>query len=83
MARYTSASQNDLGRRIEQHRSGRGSKFVKQYDVARLVHAEPFASPDEAIQREKQLKRWKRDGKIALIEKENRDWNDLSGLIIG
>ena len=73
---------NDLGRRMEQHRAGRGSKFVKQYGVTRLVHVEPFASPDEAIKREKQLKRWKRDWKIALIEKENPNWSDLSGLIV-
>lgn len=48
---------NDLGRRVQQHREGRGSEFVKQYGVTRLVYVEPFAKPDEAIQREKQLKR--------------------------
>jgi putative endonuclease len=72
---------NDIRTRLEQHRSGRGSKFVEQYKVFRLVHVETFATPQEAIAREKQLKFWKRDWKIKLIEKENPDWNDRSGLI--
>jgi putative endonuclease len=42
---------------------------------------EVFASPLEAIAREKQLKNWRRDWKIELIEQENLDWSDLSGLI--
>jgi predicted GIY-YIG superfamily endonuclease len=63
------------------HRAGRGSQFVKKYGVFRLVHVEVFATPQEAIAREKQLKFWKRDGKIKLIEQENPDWNDRSGLI--
>jgi putative endonuclease len=71
----------DLRNRIEQHRSGFGSKFVSKYKIYRLVHVETFASPLEAIAREKQLKNWRRDWKIELIEKENLDWCDLSGLI--
>ena len=67
--------------RLERHRAGRGSKFVKQYEVFRLVHVEEFASPQEAIAREKQLKEWRRDWKIRLIEEENPDWSDLSGLL--
>jgi len=70
-----------LPTRIEQHRSGRGSEFVKKYRVHLLVHAEAFASPQEAIAREKQLKNWHRDWKIQLIEKENPDWRDLSDLL--
>jgi putative endonuclease len=72
---------NDIRTRVEQHRAGRGSEFVKKYGVFRLVHVETFATPREAIAREKQLKSWKRDWKIKLIEKENPDWNDRSGLI--
>ena len=71
----------DIRTRLEQHRSGRGSKFVKKYGVFRLVHVETFATPQEAIAREKQLKFWKRDWKIKLIETDNPDWNDRSGLI--
>mgnify|MGYP005817242589 CR=1 FL=1 len=46
---------NDLANRITLHRSGRGSQFVKKYDVTRLVYVETYASPQEAIAREKQL----------------------------
>ena len=72
---------NDIRLRLELHRSGRGSTFVYKYQIIRLVHLEEFATPQEAIAREKQLKFWKRDWKIKLIEVENPDWNDLSGLI--
>ena len=72
---------NDIGARLELHRSARGSKFVLKYKVFRLVHVETFATPQEAIAREKQLKFWRRDWKIKLIEQENPDWNDRSGLI--
>jgi putative endonuclease len=64
--------------RLEQHLSGRGSEFVKRYRVHLLVHVETFASPQEAIAREKQLKNWRRVWKIQLIEKENPGWLDLS-----
>jgi putative endonuclease len=57
---------NNLAIRLEQHRSGRGSEFVKKYSVYRLVHAEEFLSPQDAIAREKQLKNWRRDWKIRL-----------------
>jgi putative endonuclease len=71
----------DVKVRIEQHRAGRGSKFVHRYKVYRLVHIEAYATPLEAIAREKQLKFWRRDWKIELIEKGNLDWDDLSGLL--
>jgi putative endonuclease len=63
------------------HRSDRGSKFAKKYGVIRLVHVETYASPSEAIAREKALKEWRRDWKIRLIEQENPDWRDLSHLL--
>ena len=47
----------------------------------RLVYVEAFERAIEAIAREKQLKRWKRDWKIELIERENLEWRDLSDLI--
>ena len=72
---------NDIRARLEQHRAGQGSRFVQKYKVFRLVYLEAFATPQEAIAREKQLKFWKRDWKIELIEEENPDWNDRSGLI--
>jgi putative endonuclease len=71
----------DLRSRIELHRAGLGSKFVHRYKVFRLVHVETFATALEAIAREKQLKFWKRDWKIKLIEETNPDWNDRLALI--
>jgi len=72
---------NDLRIRLERHRSGCGSEFVKKYGVYRLVHVETFASPQEVIRREKQLKNWHRDWKTRLIEEHNPDWSDLSHLL--
>jgi len=46
-----------------------------------LVHVEEFASPQEAIAREKQLKNWHRDWKTRLIEEDNLEWSDLSHLL--
>ena len=73
---------NNLAKRLEQHRNGEGSSFVKTYRVFHLVYAESYERPDEAIAREKQLKRWKRDWKIELIERENLEWRDLSDLLV-
>ncbi|MCC8984641.1 GIY-YIG nuclease family protein [Bradyrhizobium acaciae] len=72
---------NDLRNRLTLHRSGRGSKFVKKYGVTRLVYVEVYASPQEAIAREKALKEWRRDWKIRLIEQDNPEWGDLSHLL--
>jgi putative endonuclease len=72
---------NNLRMRLEQHRAGRGSEFVKKYAVYRLVCVEEHPSPQEAIAREKQLKEWRRDWKIRLIEQDNLDWSDLSHLL--
>jgi putative endonuclease len=72
---------NNIGDRLSLHRTGRGSEFVRKYGVTRLVYIETYASPHEAIMREKQLKNWHRDWKIRLIEQDNADWGDLSHLI--
>jgi len=48
---------NDIVRRIREHRQGEGSEFVEEYDVTRLVHLERFDDIEQAIRREKQLKR--------------------------
>jgi putative endonuclease len=73
---------NSLQKRLEEHRRGKGSSFVKTYGVYRLVYVEAFERADEAIAREKQMKRWKRDWKIELIERENLEWRDLSDLLV-
>ena len=72
---------NNLSTRLEMHRRGLGSEFVKRYSVHRLVYVEPYGNAEDAIRREKQLKKWNRDWKIRLIEEENLDWQDLSHLI--
>jgi putative endonuclease len=72
---------NNIHRRMAEHRSGRGSEFVRKYSVIRLVYVEQYVSVMDAITREKQLKNWKRDWKIQLIEQDNSDWSDLSGLL--
>ena len=73
---------NSVQKRLEQHRNGEGSSFVNAYGVFRLVYVESYERADEAIAREKQLKRWKRDWKIELIESENLESRDLSDLLI-
>ncbi|MEY9181023.1 putative endonuclease [Bradyrhizobium sp. USDA 326] len=73
---------NSLQKRLEQHRAGRDSEFVKRYGVHRLVYTETYERAEEAIAREKQLKRWKRDWKIELIERDNPEWRDLSDLLV-
>jgi putative endonuclease len=69
---------NDLARRIEEHRSGSGSLFAAKYKLALLVYAQEFGDPVSAIQAEKALKKWRRDWKVALIERDNPEWRDLS-----
>jgi putative endonuclease len=72
---------NSLRKRLEQHRSGHGSEFVKKYGVHRLVHMEVFASLQDAVAGEKQLTEWRREWKIRSVEEHNLDWSDLSDLI--
>ena len=67
----------DLPARIEQHRTGRGSKFAKRYNCSRLVYAEWHERIEDAIAREKAIKKWRREWKIDLIETANPDWPDL------
>jgi putative endonuclease len=69
---------SDLSRRIEAHRSGAVPGFTERYGVKALVYFELHADMYEAIQREKQMKKWNREWKINLIEETNPDWKDLS-----
>jgi putative endonuclease len=74
---------NDLRRRVGEHRDGNASKFTKRYAVTRLVWFEPWADIHGAIQRETSLKRWPRDWKINLIERDNPHWDDLGVRLTG
>ena len=64
---------SDIDQRIWQHRNGMGSKFCRKYGIDRLVLVEEFPTIEEAIAREKQLKKWQRAWKIELIEAANPD----------
>jgi len=68
---------SDLIKRISEHKSGTFGGFTKKYKVNRLVYYEEHGSIETAIKREKQLKRWRREWKIQLIEKMNPKWADL------
>ena len=67
---------SDPLKRLHEHRSGTIAGFTARYAVKRLVHFEMFADMASAIAREKQLKAWRRDWKVALIEAENPFWDD-------
>ena len=69
---------NDLQRRVYQHKHKLLEGFTKRYDVTRLVHYEIFNSVNDAIAREKQIKKWRRDKKLDLIVSTNPKWCDLS-----
>jgi putative endonuclease len=67
-----------LLRRLEEHKAGLGSEFASKYKCDVLVYYERFENIYNAIEREKQLKRWHRDWKIDLIKKVNPELRDLS-----
>lgn len=69
---------NDLQRRVNEHREGVVPGFTKQYKIFRLVHFEIFGDIRMAIAREKEIKGWRREKKLWLVERDNRAWEDLS-----
>jgi putative endonuclease len=73
---YTGSTNNLFGR-IQAHREGKGSAFTEKYGVTRLVWYEEHELVTTAIQRETNIKRWKRSWKLALIEANNPEWKDL------
>jgi putative endonuclease len=73
---------SNLSRRMEEHRSGVVRSFTSRYRIKRLVWIEEFDDIREAIEREKQLKKWHRQWKIALIERVNPHWKDLSDKLL-
>ena len=68
---------SNLVRRTDEHRGDDGSGFSQRYNTKRLVYFETHHRIGDAIAREKQLKKWRRTWKIALIERDNPDWRDL------
>jgi len=69
---------SNLPRRIEEHRNNIGSKFTSKYSVKRLVWFEEFDLMAQVVTREKTMKKWPRQWKINVIEKNNPNWHDLS-----
>ncbi|MEE9209635.1 MAG: GIY-YIG nuclease family protein [Kiloniellales bacterium] len=68
---------NDLVRRVYEHRQGQADGFTKKYNVKILAYFEMHSDIRHALQREKNIKHWRRAWKIALIEKANPEWKDL------
>jgi len=73
---------NDLVRRVYEHREGLADGFSKKYEVKTLVWFDCTGSVEAAIHREKQIENWKREWKVALIEKDNPQWLDLYSLLL-
>ena len=71
---------SDLKTRVKQHREGGFEGFTSEYGCSRLVWFERYTSALAAIAREKQIKRWRREKKVFLIERENPTWEDLSAV---
>jgi putative endonuclease len=71
----------DMGRRLDEPRQGQ-SEHTTRYNITKLVHLESHETAPQAIEREKQIKKWRREKKIALIESANPEWLDLSNEIL-
>jgi len=69
---------NDLARRLGEHRDGLLPGFTKKYRVATLVYYETFDDINAAIHREAQMKKYKREWKLSVIQKDNEEWSDLA-----
>ena len=74
---------NDLVRRVYEHREGAVPSFTKRYRTTQLVYFERYDEPTLAIQREKTMKKWPRQWKINLIERDNLHWYDLYPQLVG
>jgi len=70
-------STDNLIRRMNEHKSKHNNNYTKNTGITTLVYYEEHKSLHDAIRRERQIKKWKREWKINLIEKNNPEWNDL------
>jgi putative endonuclease len=73
---YTGVT-SDIVARVAQHREGLGGTFTRRYGVTKLVFAEHHDRIEDAIAREKAIKKWRRAWKLELIEQGNPEWHDL------
>ncbi len=69
---------NNLERRISEHKQGLNKGFSKRYNLDKLIYFETYQYINDAIKREKNMKKWKREWKIDLIKNDNPKWEDLS-----
>ena len=69
---------NNIRRRVHEHKTGQTEGFTNRYNMKTLVYFESFNDPSHGIAREKQIKNWRREKKLRLIEEENPEWRDLS-----
>ena len=74
---YTGVT-NDVERRVKEHKAGLVEGFTRKYRIIRLVYYERFHYVGNAIGREKEIKSWDRQKRVALIERMNPTWEDLS-----
>ena len=72
---------NNLKRRLQQHKKKSNKGFTSRYNVEKLVYFETSPYVNNAIKREKQLKKWNREWKENLIQDMNPDWEDLSWML--
>ena len=79
VALYIGVTAN-LSRRLEEHRRGL-VEHTSRYNIDRLIYVEPHETMLDAIAREKQLKNWRREKKLILINRSNPEWRDVSGEI--
>ena len=68
---------NDLERRVYEHRNKLLKGFTEKYNISKLVYFEETSDVTAAITREKEIKKWRREKKNALVERVNPDWKDL------
>ena len=73
---------NSITRRLEEHQTGWTEGFTRRYGIRKLVYYETFLDVDNAIAREKQLKRWTRSKKDFLIKTKNSNFSDLGDEIL-
>ncbi|HIJ71212.1 MAG TPA: GIY-YIG nuclease family protein [Planctomycetes bacterium] len=69
---------NNIKKRAYQHKNHLIKGFTDKYKVTKLLYLETFREPSSAIEREKQIKAWRRAKKVALIDTKNPKWEDLS-----
>ena len=69
---------NDIKRRVYEHKNHLIPGFTNKYNIERLLYFETIGDPSSAINREKQIKAWRREKKVSLIDSINPSWEDIS-----